>query len=136
MHHRCGGNVSLHQEPAGHIHLTLPGLVNGTGRLNSSDRLSNDTRAGHVCTWVIALPPGRTVRLKSDWLGSDANVSVRCLWIEEDGVRVSEGTALLSRCDDNKAVLSWRGAGSTSNSIQLFYDGMKPLRLYPVYLLD
>lgn len=132
MHHRCGGNVSLDQEPAGHINLTLPGHVNDTDRLNSTDQQSNDTRPGPICTWVIVLPPGRTVRLKSDWLGSDSNVSVRCLWNDEDGIRVSEGTALLSRCDNNKATLSWRGAGRTSNSIQLFYYGMKPLRLYPV----
>lgn len=53
-------------------------------------------------------------------------VWVRCVW-NKDQVLVNGGTVVLSRCDKNKATLSWRAAGQSSNSIQLSYHGRKPL---------
>lgn len=125
--HHCGGNVSLDQEPAGHINLTLPGLFTDTNRLNSTNHQSNETLPVSVCTWMIGIPLGRTVLLKLVWLESGSRISVRCFWNEEDHILEMEGTALLSRCNRNKATLSWTGAGHSSNSIQLSYYGMNPL---------
>ncbi|XP_059189844.1 uncharacterized protein si:ch211-14k19.8 isoform X2 [Centropristis striata] len=102
----CGGNVSLDQEPAGHINLTLPGLLTET----------NDTLP--VCTWTIGVPLGRTVLLK---LESGSIVSVSCVLNKEDQVLDIRGAALLSGCDRNKATLIWTGAGLFSNEIQLSY---------------
>lgn len=114
--HRCGGNVSLDQEPAGHINLTLPRLF--------TDGL-NGTPPVWVCTWAIGLPAGRTVLLKLVRLESGSSASVRCFGNEAGRVLESEGTALLSGCDGNKAALSWTGAGRSSDPIQLVYYGMK-----------
>ncbi|XP_071361097.1 uncharacterized protein [Trachinotus anak] len=111
-HHHCGGNVSLDQEPVGHVSFTLPGLFTDT---NKSDETPS------FCTWTIDIPLGRTVLLKVVWLESGSNISVRCVWKKEDQVLESEGTVLLSGCDGNKATLTWTGAGHSSNAIQLSY---------------
>ncbi|XP_056229032.1 mucin-2 isoform X2 [Seriola aureovittata] len=118
-HQRCGGNVSLDQEPDGHISLTLPGLFTDTNRPDSMNHESEETPS--LCTWMIDIPVGRTVLLKAVRLESGSNISVRCVWNEEDHVLENEGTALLSGCDGNKATLAWSGAGHSSNAIQLSY---------------
>ncbi|XP_035516726.1 interphotoreceptor matrix proteoglycan 2 [Morone saxatilis] len=120
-HHHCGGDVSLDQEPAGHINLTLPGLFTDTNRLNPMNLQSDETQPVSVCSWVIGIPLGRTVLLKVVWLESGSSISVRCVWNKQDQVLESGGTALLSGCDRNKATLSWTGAGHHSNGIQLSY---------------
>nr|XP_046227253.1 mucin-5AC [Scatophagus argus] len=120
-HHHCGGNVSLDQKPAGHINLTLPVLSTDTNRLNVSSHRPDETKPVSVCTWMIDIPLRRLVLLKLVLLESGSNVSVRCVWNEEDRVLESGGTALLSGCDGNKATLSWTGAGRSSNAVQLSY---------------
>lgn len=119
--HRCGGNVSLDQEPAGHINLTLPGLFSNTSRLNSMNQQSDKTLQGSVCTWIIDIPLGRTVLLKLVWMENGLSLSVRCVWNEEDQVLASGEMTLLSGCDRNKASLTFTGAGRPSNAIQLVY---------------
>lgn len=120
-HLYCGGNVSLEQEPAGHINLTLPRNFNVTNRLNPMNHQSGKTLS--LCTWIIDFPLGRTVLLKLEQLVGDSSVSVRCVWNGEDHVKVLEdgGTALLSGCGTNKTTLRWAGAGHSSNTIQLSY---------------
>ncbi|XP_044047690.1 flocculation protein FLO11 [Siniperca chuatsi] len=120
-HHHCGGNVSLDQEPAGRINLTLPGLFTDGNRLNPMNHQSDETLPVSICTWMIGIPLGQTVLLKVLWLESGSNISVRCVWNEEDRVLESGGTALLSGCDRNKAILTWTGAGHSSNEIQVAY---------------
>lgn len=51
---------------------------------------------------------------------------VRCVWNEENHILVSKETVVLSHCDANKATLSWRADGGSSNPIQLSYYGRKP----------
>ncbi|KAK5926362.1 hypothetical protein CgunFtcFv8_021943 [Champsocephalus gunnari] len=111
LHPHCGGNVRVDKEPAGHINLTLPGLITDT---NQSEPPSN-------CTWTIDVPLGVTVLLKLVWLESGSNISVQCVLNEEDKVLKSGETALLSLCDGNKASFTWTGAGHSSNAFQLFY---------------
>ncbi|XP_070684276.1 uncharacterized protein [Pempheris klunzingeri] len=122
LHQRCGGNVSLDQQPAGHINLTTPGLFTDTDRLNPMNRQSDETISVRVCSWMIGVPPGRTVFFSLAWLESGSSVSVRCVWNEEDQVLESGVVALLSGCDGNKATLTWKGAGHSSNAIQLSYN--------------
>ncbi|XP_040891094.1 flocculation protein FLO11 [Toxotes jaculatrix] len=119
--HHCNGNVSLDQEPVGHIRLTLSGLLTDTNRLNSMNHQPDKTLS--LCTWTIDIPPGRTVLLKAAWLESGSSISVRCVGNEgdHDWVLESGGTALLSGCDRNKATLTWTGAGHSSNAIQMSY---------------
>lgn len=135
-HQGCGGNVGLDQEPAGHINLTLPGLFTDANRLNPMSHRSGETLLVSVCTWIISIPPGRTVLLKLVWLESGLNVSVRCVWNEEGQALESGGVALLSGCDGNKATLTWTGAGNSSNSIKLSYYGEKLLLNYPVWFIE
>lgn len=123
MHLHCGGHVSLDQEPAGHISLTLPGLFNGSHSLDSTNRKSDETPS--VCTWMVDVPLGRTVLLKSVRLESGSNITVQCVWSEENQVLESEGTTLLSGCDGDKATLTWTGAGRSSDTVQLSYYGEK-----------
>ncbi|KAK5899263.1 hypothetical protein CesoFtcFv8_008759 [Champsocephalus esox] len=111
LHPHCGGNVRVDKEPAGHINLTLPGLITDT---NQSEPPSN-------CTWTIDVPLGVTVLLKLVWLESGSSISVQCVLNEEDKVLKSGETALLSLCDGNKASFTWTGAGHSSNAFQLFY---------------
>ncbi|XP_069545773.1 serine-rich adhesin for platelets isoform X2 [Brachyistius frenatus] len=122
LHSNCGGNVSLDQEPAGHINLTSPGFFTDTSRLNSLNQPSAKTLQFPVCTWMIDIPPGRTVLLKLVWLESGSRVSVRCVLNEEDEVLESGRMALLSGCDRNKSTLTWTGAGRSSNAVQLAYS--------------
>lgn len=110
------------------MNLTLPGLT-----LTDPEN-AEETPPVSVCTWLIGIPLGRKVLLTPLWLESGSNVSVRCVWNEEHRFLESGGTVVLSHCDENKATLSWRGAGQSSHSIQLSY-GMKPLLGYPVCLL-
>ncbi|KAK5865819.1 hypothetical protein PBY51_020059 [Eleginops maclovinus] len=114
LHQRCGGNVSLDKEPAGHINLTLPGLISDT---NQSDK----TLPPSNCTWTIDIPLGVTLLLKLVWLESGSSVSVRCVLNKEDKVLKSGETALLSLCDGNKANFSWTGARHSSDAFQLSY---------------
>ncbi|XP_060950926.1 mucin-2 isoform X2 [Limanda limanda] len=114
---RCGGDVSLDQGPNGRLSLTVPGLISDTTGLLSLNQLS-------LCTWMIHIPPGRTLHLKLEGLEGDSSVAVRCVRNQEaqDRVLESSGTALLSGCDGNQAALTWTGAGtSSSNVIQLSY---------------
>ncbi|XP_053274595.1 mucin-5AC isoform X2 [Pleuronectes platessa] len=113
---RCGGDVSLDQGPVGRLSLTVPGLISVTQGLNSMNQLS-------LCTWTIHIPPGRTLGLKVAGLEGDSSVLVRCVRSEKAQDRVLEGTgtALLSGCDGNQAALTWTGAGTSSNVIQLSY---------------
>ncbi|CAB1459622.1 unnamed protein product [Pleuronectes platessa] len=91
---RCGGDVSLDQGPVGRLSLTVPGLISVTQGLNSMNQLS-------LCTWTIHIPPG-TRRLR---IGS---------WR-------AQGRLCSLGCDGNQAALTWTGAGTSSNVIQLSY---------------
>ena len=115
----------MDKEPAGHINLTLPGLITDTNQSEKTLPPSN-------CTWLIDVPLGVTVLLKLVWLESGSSISVRCVLNEEDKVLKSGETALLSLCDGNKASFTWTGAGHSSNAFQLFYYGEKPLLNYLV----
>lgn len=114
LHQHCGGNVRVDKEPAGHINLTLPGLITDTNQSEKTLPPSN-------CTWTIDVPLGVTVLLKLVWLESGSSISVRCVLNEEDKVLKSGETALLSLCNGNKASFTWTGAGHSSNAFQLFY---------------
>ncbi|XP_035000695.1 mucin-5AC isoform X2 [Hippoglossus stenolepis] len=113
---RCGGEASLDQGPVGRLSLTVPGIISDSHGLNSLNQLS-------LCTWMIRIPPGRTLLLKVAGLEGDSSVSVRCVWNKKahDQVLESTGTARLSGCDGNKAALTWTGAGTSSDVIQLSY---------------
>ncbi|KAM4594450.1 uncharacterized protein V3H82_001255 isoform 1-T1 [Fundulus diaphanus] len=119
LHQHCGGNVTLDQEPEGHFNLTLPGLFNHT--ISPIGRLYEENLPLSNCSWVLGIPLGRTVLLQLKWIGSDSRISLRC--VEEYQLSLSQGkTALLSDCEENKAVLSWTGPGISSNLIQLAYS--------------
>lgn len=124
--HGCGGNISLDQGPAGTINLTLPGRFNDTSIVNNASSQADETLPDSLCSWIIDIPLGRTVRFTLLRLDRGSAVRVRCVWDEEDHVLVSRGTAELSHCHHNKAALSWRDDGGSSNSIQLSYYGRKP----------
>ncbi|AWP05305.1 putative flocculation protein FLO11-like [Scophthalmus maximus] len=115
---RCGGDVSLGREPAGRVSLTLPGPVAGPGQPHSADRPSDGSLP--LCTWMMEVPPGRTLLLKVE---RGSSLSVRCARREGDPDRALESgrTALLSGCDGNKAALTWTGAGRSSNALRLSY---------------
>ncbi|XP_034087287.1 uncharacterized protein si:ch211-14k19.8 [Gymnodraco acuticeps] len=49
LHQHCGGNVRVDKEPAGHINLTLPGLITDTNQSEKTLPPSN-------CTWTINVP--------------------------------------------------------------------------------
>ncbi|XP_072240843.1 uncharacterized protein [Leuresthes tenuis] len=119
--HHCGGNVSLDQEPAGHVNLTLPGRFTDPSRPNPMSQQSDKTLQLSVCTWVLDIPLGRTVLLHLVELESGSNISVRCVWNKGDQALQSKDTALLSGCDRNKATLSWTGTGHFLNAVQLSY---------------
>uniref|UniRef100_UPI003AAF53B9 uncharacterized protein n=1 Tax=Centroberyx gerrardi TaxID=166262 RepID=UPI003AAF53B9 len=121
LHHQCGGTVHLDQEPSGHISLTLPGRLTDTDRLSPINYQPDKSPLVTVCTWTIDIPLGQTVRLELAWLESGSSISVRCVWDQEEQVLETRGAALLSGCDRNKAALTWRGAGHSSNTIQLSY---------------
>nr|XP_043885271.1 flocculation protein FLO11 isoform X1 [Solea senegalensis] len=117
----CGGDVSVGQEPVGHISLMLPGPFTDTNRLNSVNHQSDKSISN--CTWMIDIPLGKSLILKVALLDSGSRISVHCVWNKEDHGQVLErgGTALLSGCDGNKATLTWTGVGHSSNVIQLSY---------------
>ncbi|XP_041640004.1 interphotoreceptor matrix proteoglycan 2 [Cheilinus undulatus] len=121
--HLCGEDVSLDQEPSGHINLTLPGLfTDSTDRPQTVTHHSHEATPASVCTWTLNIPLGRTVLLKLVWLGNSSSISIRCVWNEKDLILESGGgTALLSGCDGNKATLYWTGEGWPSNAIELSY---------------
>nr|XP_020478444.1 uncharacterized protein LOC109973302 [Monopterus albus] len=116
LQHHCGGNVSLDQEPAGHINLTLPGHFTDN-RFNPMNPQSDKTL--FLCTWILDIPLGRTVLLKLLRLSVGSRISVRCVWNGEDQVLESLGVARLSGCD--KATITWTGLGHSSNTVQLYY---------------
>ncbi|XP_030574191.1 mucin-5AC isoform X2 [Archocentrus centrarchus] len=120
-YHHCGGNVSLGEETAGRINLTLPGLFTNSSRLNPVNQEPDKRLQLSACTWVIDIPLGRQVLLKLAWLESGSSLSVRCVWNEEDEALVSGGMALLSGCDRNKATLSWTGPGHSLDAVHLAY---------------
>lgn len=117
---QCGGNVSLDQQ-SGDLKLPLPGRFNDTRTLNPVTQHTN--RTVQTCTWVLHFPAGRMVLLKLDWSEGGPGVLVRCARSEEDWVLWSGDMTLLSGCDGNKATLSWRGTGHSSDSLQLAYFG-------------
>ncbi|KAM4583918.1 uncharacterized protein PAE49_003705 [Odontesthes bonariensis] len=119
--HHCGGNVSLDQEAAGPITLTLPGRVADASTPEPMSPPSDRTLQLSACTWVLDVPLGRTVLLYLVELESGSNISVRCVWNEGDQALRSKDTALLSGCDRNKATLSWTGTGRFLNAVQLAY---------------
>lgn len=123
--HHCGENVSLDRGPAGSINLTSPGRFNDTTAVNNASSQTDEPLPDAVCSWIIDIPPGRTVRLTLLQLERGSAVWVRCVWSKEDHILVSRGTVVLSHCDQNKATLSWREDGGSSNSIQLSYHGRK-----------
>lgn len=129
LHHHCGGDVSLDQQPAGHITLTFPGLSTDANITpEPMHHRSDRTPAVSVCTWTIGVPPGRAVLLKFVRLDVGSSVTVRCV-LNEDNREVLEsgGSALLAHCDGDKATFTWTGAGRSSNGMQLSYSGEKPL---------
>lgn len=69
------------------------------------------------------------VLLKLVWLERGSNVSLRCVSDQKDQALEIGDTALLAGCDQNKATLTWTGAGHSSNAFQLFYNGEKQLTL-------
>lgn len=135
-HHPCGGNVSLDQNLAGHISLTVFGPFSNRNTtvvtLNSTTDQSNESRLASVCTWMISIPPGRTVLLKLLWLERGSSATLHCLGKDEDRVLEIDGSALLSNCSGHKASLSWTGEGHSSNPIELSYYGRKVSLDYPV----
>lgn len=124
-YHHCGGNVSLGEEPAGHINLTLPGLVTNSSGLSPVNQQSDKGLQLSACTWVIDLPVGSQVLLYLVWSESGSSLSLRCVLNEEDRALVSGGMAVLSGCDRNKATLTWTGAGRSLDAVQLTYYGEK-----------
>ncbi|XP_068444891.1 mucin-5AC isoform X2 [Clinocottus analis] len=121
-HHHCGGDVSLDNQPAGHVNLPLPGLFTDTNNTpNPMNHRPDTTPTVSVCTWTISVPPGRAVLLK--FVRSDVGSSVKVWCVLNEGNRVLEsgGEAVLSHCDGDKASFTWTGAGRSSNEIQLSY---------------
>lgn len=137
-HQPCGGNVSLDQHLAGHISLIVSDPFSSTNTtivtLNSTSDQSNEALPLSVCTWIISIPPGRTVLFKLLWLESGSNATVRCLG--NDHVLEIDGLTLLSNCGGHKASLSWTGEGHSSNPIDLSYYGKKVSLDYSVLLLN
>lgn len=115
FHYQCHGHVSLAQEPTGHIGFSSVGV---------SDRpLNLQTDQNNViCTRTLQIPAGHTVLLKLVWLERGSNVSLRCVSDQENQALEIGDTALLAGCDQNKATLTWTGAGHSSNAFQLFYN--------------
>lgn len=133
--HRCGGNVSLDQELAGHISLTSSGPFSNTSAtvtVKSTTEQPDETPPVSVCTWMISIPPGRTVLFKLLRLESGSSASVRCLGNVKDRVLEIDGSTLLSNCSRHKASISWTGEGHSSNPIELSYYGKKVSLDYPV----
>lgn len=135
--HPCGGNVSLDQHLAGPISLIVSEPFSSSNTtvvtLNSTSdqsNQSNETLPLSVCTWMISIPPGRTVLFKLLWLESGSSASVLCLG--NGHVLEIDGSALLSDCGGHKASLSWTGVGHSSNPIELSYYGKKVSLDYPV----
>ncbi|KAF3687904.1 Interphotoreceptor matrix proteoglycan 2 Sialoprotein associated with cones and rods proteoglycan [Channa argus] len=120
-HHRCGGNVSLDPKPAGHINLTLPRIFNETNGLNYTKQQSDENLS--LCTWLIDVPLGGKVLVKVEHLGGGLNITVRCVWTQEDQDLVLEigKTVLLPSCARNKAILTWTGTQHFPGTIQLWY---------------
>lgn len=121
--HLCGEDVSLDQEPSGHINLTLSGLfIDSTDRPHTITHHSDEATPASVCTWTLNIPLGRTVLLKLVWLENSSSISIHCVWNEKELILESGGgTALLSGCDGSKATLYWTGEGWPSNVIELSY---------------
>ncbi|XP_029362496.1 flocculation protein FLO11 [Echeneis naucrates] len=124
--HRCGGNVSLDQEPAGLINLTSPGVFTDTDGLNSTSHELDE--APSLCTWQINIPPGRRVLLRVLRLDSGSNISVHCVLDKDDQILGNEGTVLLSGCAGSTASLTWSGAGRPSEPMQLSYHVQEDVR--------
>lgn len=117
--HPCGANISLDQGPAGSIHLTPP------GRFNATNATSHGAPPPPACTWVLQVPPGRTVLLAPSGLERGWALAVGCVRDQDDHVLGSEGTVVLSRCDNDTATLSWRADGGSARSAGLRYYGRK-----------
>ncbi|XP_014889427.1 uncharacterized protein LOC106948334 [Poecilia latipinna] len=120
LHQHCGGNVTLDQEPEGHITLLLPEFFNHTGSLSPISQQSDERLPLSNCTWLLGIPLRKKLLLQLKWTESNWRISLRC--VEEDQILQSRGeTVLLSDCDENRAVLSWTGPRISSNSIHLTY---------------
>ncbi|XP_029920665.1 mucin-5AC isoform X2 [Myripristis murdjan] len=68
---------------------------------------------GHIS---LTLPTGTANTARPSPINNQTETS-----LQEEQVLETGGTALLSSCDENKAALTWRGAGHSSNKIQLSY---------------
>lgn len=138
-HHPCGGNVSLDQHLAGRISLTASEPFSSTTTtstvipLNATSDQSNQTLRLSACTWMISIPPGRSVLFKLLWLESGSSATVRCRG--KDRVLEIDESTLLTDCGGHKASLSWTGEGHSSNPIELSYYGKKVSLDYPVWKL-
>ncbi|XP_028317251.1 uncharacterized protein LOC114472247 isoform X2 [Gouania willdenowi] len=117
----CGGNISLDREPYGHVNLTLSTLFTDTNTLHPINQQPNKNTENSTCLWTIHIPAEKTVLLKSLWMGTGWSLSVRCSWNENPQLLESGMIALLSGCDQNKAVLNWTGTRRSSNVVQLAY---------------
>lgn len=106
----CNGHMNLSQDPTGHFGFS-PG-----------EEGSNRPSAGlMICTRTLELPAGHTVLLKLVWLESGSNMSLVCTGDQDKQTLALGDTALLYGCDQNRATLTWSGAGHSSNAFQIFY---------------
>eukprot|EP00066_Takifugu_rubripes_P021848 XP_011611114.1 PREDICTED: uncharacterized protein LOC105417679 [Takifugu rubripes] len=119
--HRCGGNISLDQGPAGTINLTLPGRLNDANVTNNTGSQTDEPVPVSVCTWIIDVPLGWTVHLALSESERGSTVWVRCVWNQKDHILETKGKVALSHCDGNKGTLLWGAAGQSPNSIRLSY---------------
>ncbi|RVE75972.1 hypothetical protein OJAV_G00004140 [Oryzias javanicus] len=111
LNQRCGGNVSLDQEPVGWVTLTSSRLFTDT---STPDSVSESALS--LCTWVMKIPLGKRIFLKVE---SGSQLSLRCAWNEGEQRLQNREEVLLSGCDGDKAIL--RGSGFSSNIVSLVY---------------
>ncbi|XP_033824841.2 uncharacterized protein si:ch211-14k19.8 isoform X2 [Periophthalmus magnuspinnatus] len=107
----CNGHMDLSQKPMGHL------------TFNPKQGTDQTKRTLVVCTRTLEIPARHTVLLKLVWLERASNMSLLCVWGTKEWTLAVGDIALLSGCDQNKANLTWTGAGHSSNAFQLFYNG-------------
>ncbi|XP_020773083.2 uncharacterized protein si:ch211-14k19.8 isoform X2 [Boleophthalmus pectinirostris] len=108
LSHICNGYMDLSQEPMGHLSF-------------SPEQGTDQTRSPlMICTRILEIPEHLSVLLKLVWLETGSNMSLVCVWDKERTLAVGD-TVLLSGCDQNKATLTWTGAGHSTHAFQLFY---------------
>lgn len=106
----CNGHMNMSEQPTGHLDFS-PGQE-GAKPLSSGL---------WICTRTLEIPPGHSVQLKLVWLESGSNMSLVCTGHQEERTLAVGDSALLHGCDQNRATLTWTGAGHSSNAFQLFY---------------